>query len=639
MGSLYKSITETFSYILRKALIYQPAKQHRYAFFTILALLLTIHTSKAQNVPTTIVKPGPLLIKLRLLRKNSSDTALAFANQVIETAKETDDASLKCEALLELGRIYFAKDDQIKALETMIYAESISTPQNDCYYMAPQVIGYILNRQGKADEALQYLFKALKRVDSAGYIKMLASANFAIADAYRENKNSAKALGYALKGLTVAEATKDTFLLITAYNTLSNLLSNSDYLTEPRLDSAVYYQKKVMAPPIINKWIKPYDSAKNFSNMGRLYRMKQEFDLAKIDLDIAYDVAKRRDFKAYQQSILNELATLELVKGNKQKGLALVKEAKNILPANQTSLNRVKELVERTQEANGDVGNFKEAYQGILKANMIKDSLFSIKNQSAIAEVEKRYERDTKVLKANNLAIKNEGERNVIIFVSIIFIAVITAYFIWQAYKRRKQNEFLSTLIHEVNHRTKNNLQILNSLITGIYQNVDDVFLKGEIKKLRSYIKSFGLVYDNLNKAASFDDVDISAYTQDIGKAVLGNVNDDKFEFLYQANDKILISTDKAVLIGLIINELITNSLKYAFNEAGNNQILINLAKQKGNVLNLVYEDSGNGYKIDGSKKNSFGLKMIQQLVKQLKGSITFDAANAKRVNIIIPIS
>jgi two-component sensor histidine kinase len=521
----------------------------------------------------------------------------------------------------------------------MLHAESISTPEDNCYYNAPQVIGFILNRQGKADEALKYMFSALKRADSANYIQMIIGANFAIADAYRENKNSVKALGYAIKGLKMAETLKDTAEIIHAYGNLSNILSNRDYFNAKRLDSAIYYSKKIMNLPFSSRGFTPYDSAKNFSNMGRLYRMKQRFDLAKYNLEIALDVANRRNFKSFQQSILNEIATLELDEGNNGKALALTKQAANILPASQTSLNRVKELAERTQEANVLTGNYQLALANLINASKIKDSLFSLKKQATIAEIEKRYERDNKVLKATNLAIKEEGERNTTIFVATFIIAASSMFFIWRIHRRKKQNEFLSNLIHEVNHRTKNNLQMLNGLITSIYHNVSDDTIKEEIKKLRSYIKSFGLVYDNLNRTASFDDVDITAYTKDIGNAVIANVAGNDLAFIYNANSEILMSTDKAILIGLIINELITNSLKHAFSSAVQKQIAINVIKSLDGFLIITYQDNGLGQIAVHGKSNSFGMGMIHQLIKQLKGSIAFDSIDNKKITISVPLT
>jgi len=122
---------------------------------------------------------------------------------------------------------------------------------------------------------------------------------------------------------------------------------------------------------------------------------------------------------------------------------------------------------------------------------------------------------------------------------------------------------------------------MLNSLISVSAQNVADENAKAELNKLKSYIKSFGLMYDNLNMKLSFDEVNLSEYTEAIGKAVIGNQKAEHTKLLYQAEDRILISADKAILIGLIMNELITNSLKYAYPSVNEKGIEISLTIAK----------------------------------------------------------
>jgi two-component sensor histidine kinase len=89
--------------------------------------------------------------------------------------------------------------------------------------------------------------------------------------------------------------------------------------------------------------------------------------------------------------------------------------------------------------------------------------------------------------------------------------------------------------------------------------------------------------------------------------------------------------------VGLIVNELITNSIKHAFPSGNEGKITINLFKKEEATLALCYEDNGTGQIASPSKTGSFGVNMIQQLVKQMKGSILYDTDNLKRVNIYFP--
>ena len=577
--------------------------------------------------------------KLTALRRNSSDSALPYANDLIEKAKTDHDSWLESEATLELARIFFAKDDPVKSLQLAIYSESISSPYNGSYFSAPEFIAFILNRQGKADAALQYLFKSLHRADSAAMIRQIISNNLTIADVYRENGNCDKALNYGLKALQLMGNLNDSSLLIYTYSTISNIYSNSDYRNEKRLDTALYYYSKIMEPVFVKRWFKPYDSARHFLNMGRLYGLVSRLDDASKLLDLALEVSKRKQFKSLEQNILNEQLTLEMKKGNREKALLISAQAQKTLPESQTNIKRYKELTDRSRELLGGTGDYQLAYENLLKSDSIRDSIFNIRKIKAVAEIDKKYIHDTELLKAENKARKKENERNSIIFVAILSIIILTSLFSWKIYERRKQNEFLGTLIHEVNHRTKNNLQMLNALIAGIYQNVHDKDSKSEILKLKSYIQSFGLMYDYLTRVASFDEVNIAEYTQNIGKALMAGVHPQDLTFLCRADHNIIIHTEKAILIGLIINELMTNSIKYAFPEPGpDHQISIHIAKEKDNLLNIEYADNGIGFSPDVVHKKTYGLQMIHAMTKQLKGTIQFDTDLITKVRITVPL-
>lgn len=146
-------------------------------------------------------------------------------------------------------------------------------------------------------------------------------------------------------------------------------------------------------------------------------------------------------------------------------------------------------------------------------------------------------------------------------------------------------------------------------------------------------------MYDTLNSTASFDNVYISAYTKDIGNAVINNTVDGNLEFKYPADATILVATNKAILIGLIVNELITNSLKHTFDSTNHKQIAIAIHKMPNNILHIIYQDNGAGQITTSPTTTSFGMGMIQQLVKQLKGIMVIDTNDAKKITISVPIN
>jgi two-component sensor histidine kinase len=579
----------------------------------------------------------PELSHLIALRRNSSDSAMQFANQLMKEAISKKDRWLETEVTLELARIYYAKNDQETALALALKADKLSSIKNAAHYNAPQFSSYILNMQGKSEEALQQLFSCLKRAENAGANKMLSGINFSIADIYRESLNSKNALPYAKEGMKLASLNNDTSQLMVAYTTLGLIYSNSDYVNDQNLDTALFYYKKVMVSPYVNNWLKPGDSAKNFSNMGRLYRMHKDYALAYSYLKIGLEVADRKNYKTLRQFALNEQITLAMDKGNYPLAMKIAEGFAKDFPDNQNSLQRLKDVSQKLEQLALIKGDYKSAYSNLSKRMDIKDSLYGLDKEKSILEIEKKYQSDAKVLKAINLVQKKENERNLIVAISVLILVILLSLFLWYIYKRRQHAEFLKTLILEVNHRTKNNLQMLSVLISSTQQPGADEQSKTDIKKLKSYIKSFAMMYENLNSNASFDTVNLSDYIAGIGNAAVTGKKDNELKIEFKTESNIQLSTDKAILVGLIVNELITNSIKHAFSTSSENKITISLIKDTAGTVALAYEDNGEGKIQSTSRGGTFGVNMIQQLVKQMKGSIVYDAEKMKKMNIYFP--
>jgi two-component sensor histidine kinase len=597
-------------------------------------LIITPDTFYGQYLPAST---NASLVYLKKLRNNSSDSALPYANQLMKEAIAQKDNWLATEITLEMARIYFAKNDQQTSLTFSQQAENTSTIKNQAYFAAPQFSAFLLNRMGKSDEALQKLFVCLKNAETAGAKKMLSSINISISDVYRESRNSAKGLVYAADALKIAGEMNDTAQLIFAYSNLGNIYSNSDYRTDKNLDTAIFFYKKAMAPTFVKKWFNPYDSARHFKNMGRLYRLNKEFDIAGNYLSTALGVAERRDFKGLKQEALNEQMTLAMEQNNIPKAIEIKKIFAAALPNSEISLQREKDFTQKSEDLAIETGNYKDAYTSLKEEVILKDSLYNIDKQKAIVEIEKKYESDTKVLKAMNIAQKEAYERNLIIGLSLLIIGLLFSLFMWSNYKKRKQTEFLKTLILEVNHRTKNNLQMLSALVATEQQPERNSETNAAVKKLNSYIKSFGMMYENLSSNSSFDTVNLSEYVAEVSNSAIAGSKAQELKLDFKTTENIEIPTDKAILMGLIVNELITNSIKHAFGGNQQNTITISLYKEDATAFALQYEDNGKGQLQNTAKAGSFGVNMIQQMVKQMNGYLVYDVVNTKRVNIYIP--
>ncbi len=202
----------------------------------------------------------------------------------------------------------------------------------------------------------------------------------------------------------------------------------------------------------------------------------------------------------------------------------------------------------------------------------------------------------------------------------------------------KKSLEEKEVLLKEVHHRVKNNMQIISSILKMQSRNIEDPNLKGILQESQNRIHSMALIHENLYSNEGLADIEFSNYvkslTGNIARSYASQQASVKFKFdIDEAN----LPMDLAIPCGLIINELISNSFKYAFKDSTDGCISISFIRE-GNTENhsLIVKDNGigipEGLDIMGGK--SLGLKIIKTLVKQIDGELITDFTNGTQFKI-----
>jgi len=188
------------------------------------------------------------------------------------------------------------------------------------------------------------------------------------------------------------------------------------------------------------------------------------------------------------------------------------------------------------------------------------------------------------------------------------------------------------TLLREIHHRVKNNMQIISSLLrlqSKYIKNKDDVEI---FKESHNRISSMALIHEKLYQSRDFTNIDFKVYVRDLVKGLfLSYGTDENLIKLKISVDSVPIGIDSAIPCGLIINELITNSLKYAFPDSRNGEINICMSVEGEGEFELIVGDNGIGMPggIDFEKTDTLGLHLIKILAEnQLHGEITHDRKN-----------
>jgi PAS domain S-box-containing protein len=193
------------------------------------------------------------------------------------------------------------------------------------------------------------------------------------------------------------------------------------------------------------------------------------------------------------------------------------------------------------------------------------------------------------------------------------------------------------TLLHEVHHRVKNNMQVINSLLKLQSNNIEDVKAKEILKDSQSRVYAMSAIHETLHGSENLSEIDLKSYLSRITTSIFQTYSTDYQEIKLNNNvEEVPISLNQAYPIGLTINELISNSLKYAFPNDKKGEISVSM-KSLDMEFALIVKDDGIGMPEDFDWKNtkSLGLKLVRTLVEnQLDGSIDMESKNGTKFTI-----
>jgi len=196
------------------------------------------------------------------------------------------------------------------------------------------------------------------------------------------------------------------------------------------------------------------------------------------------------------------------------------------------------------------------------------------------------------------------------------------------------------TLLKEIHHRVKNNLQTISSLLDLQAESITEPESLEAFRSSQSRIKSMALIHERLYKSKNLSEIKASEYIKNLVEYLEGTYHSPSREIEITTEIKdIYLSLDVAISCGLIINELVSNSMKYAFPQNRYGNIKVSLQPDKENNLILTIKDNGIGMPLNFKTLNpqSLGLELVKLMVKQLSGKMAIDGTAGTAVTITFP--
>lgn len=195
-------------------------------------------------------------------------------------------------------------------------------------------------------------------------------------------------------------------------------------------------------------------------------------------------------------------------------------------------------------------------------------------------------------------------------------------------------------LLKEIHHRVKNNLQVICSLLNLQMRAIQNETVLAQFQDSQNRVRTMALIHEKLYQSQDFSKIPFSEYIRDLSENLFRSysVKASKVRLKFNLDGNFLLDIDTAIPCGLIVNELISNALKYAFETGQQGEIDIQTYPDEAQNLVLMISDNGCGIpeEINPSKAKTLGLKLVKNLTNQLRGKVEINRYNGTQFKLIL---
>ncbi len=492
-------------------------------------------------------------------------------------------------------------------------------------------IDYLNNNQLLT--AQETLFKALKIYQSINDEFGIAEVNSQIAILYIEMSDYENAVAYADISMPIFEREKDYFSIANMYLSVYY----EAYFALGDMDAAQNYLDQcielVIDEEIDQKVLfltAAYESKANIHTQKQEYRSAETYLFKVWQLNIEESSKEQAELSRF--SIGDVLFRQEKYNEALPHLLAGAKAAKVLPDYNSDYDRRISECYEKLEQYGEALVYRKQAAE--LQEELTQDEIASLKSETLI-----KYDsgRKDQQLREQNKIIE---QKNLLQWMSIgiaVLLTVLLSTLLYFFAKNKKINTILQSknalieernqqnelLLKEIHHRVKNNLETVSALLTLHGAGIEDPQAKTAMLSSQNRVEAMGLLHQKLYQGKNLGSIEMKEYFVNLSEGILEAYQKEDQVRIELAMDQLELDIDTAVPIGLIVNELLTNALKYAFTDDHQANIKISLVELDQDQLRLEVADNGVGYDEGATPSGTgFGTQLVNLLTKQLRGKI-----------------
>lgn len=599
-------------------------------------LLLTTITANAQDHPPA--KKDSTFHILSLIEKavqlGQTDTAAATSIFMTAIAKavNANDSYLAGKAFYEMGQMFFVHKNHNRSFGAFFNARENFTKAGAKKEIACTLFG--LGRQqyyrGNYKVAAGHLNYAMREARILKLPQLESDALEYLGLLYHVLPGSdQQSIAHFSRSFLIKEKLHDQKGMLRMLEKMGDV-----YYQQQQFDSALYcIQRSIGLANALR--LHPDADISRLDRAGVYIRLNK---LKEAENDLGY-IAGKADTADFNIRIRYNIQKGNLMMAQRQFEAAKKYYDNALATANDISVPEMYAMVyKQMAEAYSLQGLFKEAYQYSKQYNTHLSGFYA-ENAGTIKELEYifntsltkdeiAYLNEQNSLKARLL--RNERRQRAVLLIGAAVLLLLSAlvFYLYRQQKNKnavinKQSADLHALMQEIHHRVKNNLQIISSLLELQSVHIKDPQAALAIKESRNRVQSMALIHQHLYGEKNVQAIAVDEYITHLAQHLFHSYNIQSGQVTLQTDiEKLNLDIDTVIPVGLILNELISNSLKHAFEHTTTGRIEVTFKKMDG-LLFLQVKDNGKGFAAaDSAQSDAFGMRMIKIFAQKLKADV-----------------
>lgn len=533
------------------------------------------------------------------------------------------------------------QDSILYHLKQYVYHASLI---NDNKLLAAAYIDYgtILKDLGKYKEGEKQLFNAIDiyeqlkdQVGIADCYRRLCDFARHVSDFQEAIRCGELAVKMHRENSSSMEQQLDPLMcLMTAYNEAgqpAKAIEQANRLLDAR-------KKGLIEDDVYNKIYIYYQRALAYTALQR-YELAIADHQAQLKLYSSLDKKELEDGPAYEN--------IAMIAYLKKDYAAAIPSFLKYIEYEQAQQNEVAIITARMKLADcyAQTGNPQEAYRQSLEATALQKKDYENKLAAIRTELRDKYESEQKdkTIDTQQAQLAQQRQIQLLSFGVAGLFLLLSGVLFWVYRNNRrtsrklealnqnlvKKNQENELLLKEIHHRVKNNLEIVSSLLALQSAQIEDSEVQNALQASRSRVQSMGILHQKLYQGENLAAIEMKDYLINLSEGLLDTFNAEDRVKIECAMQELELDVDTAVPIGLIVNGLLTNALKYAFPEGKPGAIKVSLESVDAATLQLRIADNGIGKKMETAAQGTgFGTQLVNLLTRQLEGVMTQEVNN-----------